>query len=130
MKNCVNCGAPIVGARCEFCGTRYDITAIKSKIAEVQTPHHKHSGLRNIEAYDASKTYRNLDLVRFNGQLCVVTGGELRPYVCEGFQTVNICNAHISNASIKNAEVVSLYNAYKTMGGNAEIRRMYHGLLY
>lgn len=119
MKNCVNCGAPITKSHCEFCGTRYDITAIKPKIAEVQMLRHKHSGLRNIEAYDASRTYRNLDLVRFNGQLCVVVGGELRPYVCEGFQPVNICNAHISNASIKNAEVELLYNSYKQMGGNA-----------
>ena len=125
MKNCVNCGAPITGARCEFCGTRYDITAIKPKIAEVQVPHHKHSGLRNIEAYDVSKTYQNLDLVRLNGQLCIVTGSELRPYVYEGFQPVNICNAHIFNASIKNAEVVSLYNAYKRMGGNERARRGY-----
>lgn len=92
MKNCINCGAPIAGARCEFCGTRYDITAIKPKIAEVQMLHHKHSGLRNIEAYDASRTYRNLDLVRFNGQLCVVVGGELRPHVCEGSQTAGIRN--------------------------------------
>lgn len=130
MKNCVNCGAPIAGASCAFCGTRYDITAIKSKIAEVQLHPTKHSGLLNIEEYDASKTYQNLDIVRFNEQLCVVTGGELRPYVCEGFQSVNICNTHISNASIKNSEVVSLYNAYKTIGGNAEIKRMYHELLY
>ena len=123
MKNCVNCGAPIIKSHCEFCGTRYDITAIKPKIAEVQMLHHKHSGLRNIEAYDASRTYRNLDLVRFNGQLCVVTGGELRPYVCEGSQTADIRNAHISIASINNAEVAFLYDMYKTMGENAGIRR-------
>lgn len=122
MKNCINCGAPIVGAKCEFCGTRYDITAIKSKIAEVQLLHHS-VRLWDIEAYDTSKTYQNLDLVRFNGQLCVVFDGQLRPYAREGYQTENICDAHISNASIKNAEVASLYNSYKLMGGNVGIRR-------
>lgn len=125
MKNCVNCGAPIIGASCAFCGTRYDITAIKSKIAEVKLLRHRHNGLRNIESYDVSKTYQNLDLVRLNGQLCVVIGDELRPYVCKGFQSVNICNAHISNASIKDAQVEFLYNSYKAIGGNEKIRGNY-----
>ena len=88
MKNCVNCGAPIVNEACEFCGTRYDITAIKSKIAEVQP--HKHNRCLNIGEYDVSTTYENLDLVHINGRL----------------------------ATIVNNDVVELYEAYKNLSGN------------
>lgn len=93
MKNCVNCGAPIAGAKCEFCGTRYDITAIKSKIAEVQLHTDGRKGLWNFEEYDASREYRFGDIVRFNGGLCVVSGGS-------GAGSFGINEAHISNARI------------------------------
>lgn len=30
MTNCKNCGAPLVGERCEYCGTRYDVPETKT----------------------------------------------------------------------------------------------------
>lgn len=30
MTNCPNCGAPITGSVCEYCGTRHEITAVVS----------------------------------------------------------------------------------------------------
>ena len=30
MKNCVNCGAPIAGSKCQYCGTEYNGGAIKA----------------------------------------------------------------------------------------------------
>lgn len=40
MTNCKNCGMPLVGSVCEYCGTRYDLLDINIKplIAYKPTP--------------------------------------------------------------------------------------------
>jgi hypothetical protein len=34
QSNCHNCGAPITGSTCEYCGTRFNIRVVEEEIVE------------------------------------------------------------------------------------------------
>lgn len=36
MSNCPNCGAPIISAKCEYCGTVHDAVKHKANIEEIK----------------------------------------------------------------------------------------------
>ena len=41
MTNCPNCGAPIVAAQCEYCGTRFDHVVIRSRTNRLEDERHR-----------------------------------------------------------------------------------------
>lgn len=46
QTNCHNCGAPITGPECEYCGTRFNIRVVELEL--------KLSALKAAEAHDAA----------------------------------------------------------------------------
>lgn len=38
MTNCLNCGMPLTGSVCEYCGTRYDLLNVEVKPLHIYKP--------------------------------------------------------------------------------------------
>lgn len=53
QTNCHNCGAPITGSICEYCGTRFNIRVVEPEIESVKLEIEL-SALRAAEAHDAA----------------------------------------------------------------------------
>lgn len=53
QTNCHNCGAPITGPECEYCGTRFNIRVVEPEIESVKLEL-KLSALKAAEAHDAA----------------------------------------------------------------------------
>lgn len=68
-SNCVNCGAPLHGCKCEYCGTEYDSDEIKIKYEVCNVPFEtvacKSSiPLECIQGCDGFESYIKEDMAR------------------------------------------------------------------
>lgn len=53
QTNCHNCGAPITGSTCEYCGTRFNIRVVDTEIENAKLSLEL-SALKAAEAHDAA----------------------------------------------------------------------------
>lgn len=71
MKNCINCGAPLHGDKCEYCDTEY--------AAKIQIPDFIADKFTGVLVFEGKKmlvnVYENIPpldtYINSNGQLCV-----------------------------------------------------------
>ncbi len=64
MTNCKNCGAPLHGSKCEYCGTEYSNRTIAGNIPEIGDMGILKVGDEEIKVYIGSIDSRDLEAWR------------------------------------------------------------------